>query len=111
MSCEIYYYLPQGVDVHNLVGINSAVTDLRMREKTRFVWIFFYHGLRGSASPLLTATRFDNGRGQFSTPTESTPLDRSPKNLLLVITSATPTAVPNLVQIFPRGASGQMGEI
>ena len=32
---------PQGVDVQNLVGIDSAVTDLRMREKkTRFVWIF-----------------------------------------------------------------------
>jgi len=32
---------PQGVDVQNLAGIDSAVTDLRMREKTRFVWIFF----------------------------------------------------------------------
>ena len=42
MSCQIYYYVPQGVDVQNLVGIDSAVTDLRMREKTRFVWIFFY---------------------------------------------------------------------
>jgi len=31
---------PQGVDVQNLVGIDSAVTDLRMRERTRFVWIF-----------------------------------------------------------------------
>jgi len=72
-----------------------------------------YHGLRGSASPVLTATGFVNGRWQFSTPppTQSTPLDRSPKNLLLLITSATPTAVPNLVQIRPRGASGQMGEI
>jgi len=69
------------------------------------------HGLRGSASPVLTATSFVNGRGQYSTPTESTPLDRSPKKLLLVIMSATPTAVPNLVQIRPRGASGQMGEI
>ena len=27
---------PQGVDVQNLAGIDSAVTDLRMREKTRF---------------------------------------------------------------------------
>ena len=27
--------------MQNLVGIDSAVTDLRMREKTRFVWIFF----------------------------------------------------------------------
>jgi len=39
--CQIYYYVPQVVDVQNLVGIDSAVTDLRMREKTRFVWIFF----------------------------------------------------------------------
>ena len=38
--CQIYYYVPQGVDVQNLVGIDSAVTDLHMREKTRFVWIF-----------------------------------------------------------------------
>ena len=70
-----------------------------------------HHGLRGSASPVLTASGFVNGRWQLSTPTESTPLDRSPKNLLPVIMSATPTAEPNLVQIRPRGASGQMGEI
>jgi len=31
---------PQGVNVQNLVGIDSAVTDLRMREKHDFVWIF-----------------------------------------------------------------------
>ena len=43
--------------------------------------------------------------------TESTPLDRSPKNLVQVITSAASTAVTNLVQIRPRGASGQMSEI
>ena len=70
-----------------------------------------FHGLRGSASPVLTATGFVNRDGNFRPPTESTPLDRSPKNLLLVITSATPTAVPDLVQIRLRGASGQMGEI
>ena len=29
---------------------------------------FYYHGLRGSASPVLTATGFVNGRWQFSTP-------------------------------------------
>jgi len=51
------------------------------------------------------------GDGNFRPPTESTPFDRSPKNLLLVITSATPTAVANLVQIRLWGASGQMGEI
>jgi len=48
-----------------------------------------FHGLRGIASPVLTATGFVSGRGQFLTPTESTPLDRSPKNLLLMIKSAT----------------------
>jgi len=26
--------------VQNLVGIDTAVTDVRMREKTRFMWIF-----------------------------------------------------------------------
>ena len=72
-----------------------------------------HHGLRGSASPSCV-----NGdwlcqweRAIFDPATESTPLDRSPKNLLLVIKQATPTAVPNLVQIRPRVASGQMGEI
>jgi len=29
---------------------------------------FIHHGLRGSASPVLTATGFVNGSGQFSTP-------------------------------------------
>jgi len=70
-----------------------------------------HHGLCGSASPVLTATGFVNGRWQFSTPTESTPLDRSANNLVQVIMSAARTAAPNLVQIRPRGASGQMGEI
>jgi len=69
------------------------------------------HGLRGSASPVLTATGLVNGRWQFSAPTESTPLNRLPKNLSHVIMSATPTAVPNLVYIRPRGASERMGEI
>ena len=55
----------------------------------------FHHRLRGSASPVLTATGFVNGKGQFSTSTESTPLNRSPKHLSQVIMSATPTAVPN----------------
>jgi len=82
-----------------------------LRRRTDKLQFLYYHGLRGSASPVLTATCFVNGRWQFSTPPESTPLGRSRKNLLLVITSVTPTAVPNLVQIRPRGASGQMGEI
>jgi len=30
-------YVPPGSDVQNLVVIDSAVTDLHLREKTRFV--------------------------------------------------------------------------
>jgi len=39
--CHVKYVTtsPQRVDVQNLVGIDSAVTDLRMREKHVFVWI------------------------------------------------------------------------
>jgi len=54
-----------------------------------------YHRLRGSASPVLTATGFVNGKWQFSTRTESTPFNLSPNNLSQVITLATPMAVPN----------------
>jgi len=45
-------------------------------------WRTSFHGLRGSASPGLTATGFVNGKGQFRPPTESTPLDRSPKKFV-----------------------------
>jgi len=84
-------------DFRQIAGyIPKTVRDRRM-----------VHGLRDSASPVLTATGFVNGRWQISTPTESTPLDRSPKNLVQVITSAAPTAVPNLVQIRPRGLLGK----
>ena len=82
MSCQIYYYVPQGVDVQNLVGIDSAVTDLRiiiylsiclsvcpfLRRGYRSQFWGDFHGLRGSGSPVLTATGFVNGRWQFSTP-------------------------------------------
>jgi len=60
-----------------------------------------YHGLRGSANPMLTATGLVNGRWQFSTLQNRHPLTDRQK-LSQVITSATPTAVPNL------GVSGRM---
>jgi len=47
------------------------------------------------------------GDSNFRPPTESTPLDRSPKNLVQVITFAAPTAMPNLVQIRPWGLLGK----
>ena len=59
-------------------------------------------GLRGSASPVLTATGFVNGRGQLSTPRESTPFDRLPKYLLEIIMSA----IHRLCQIWCKSAYG-----
>ena len=53
------------------------------------------HRLRGSASPVLTATGFVNGKGQFSTPHRIDTPQPITKNLSQMITSATPTAVPN----------------
>ena len=42
--CNVKYITtsPQGVDVQNLVGIDLAITDLRMREKNTFCVDFFY---------------------------------------------------------------------
>jgi len=41
--CHVKYMItsPKGVDVQNLVGIDSAVTDLRMREKNMILCGFF----------------------------------------------------------------------
>jgi len=40
--CHVKYIIksPKGVDVQNLVGIDSAVTDLRMREKNTILCVF-----------------------------------------------------------------------
>ena len=86
-----------------------GLTDL-LHARRFFCRPNYEFGLRVSASRVLTATGFVNGRWQLSTPTDSTPLDRSPKNLVQMITSAAPTAVPNLVQT-REGGSVQMGEL
>jgi len=70
-------------------------------------YLLRYHGLRGVNGDWLCQWEM----AIFDPPPESTPLERSPKNLVQVITSAASTTVPNLVQIRRWGASGQMGEI
>ena len=69
------------------------------------------HRQRGSDCTVLTATGLVNGEWQILTPTESKPLNRWIKNLAHVITSGRRHPIPNLVQIGPREASGQIGEI
>ena len=41
MPLQIYHYVPQGVDVQNLIKIDSAVAAVRLHEKTRFRVGFF----------------------------------------------------------------------
>ena len=47
------------------------------------------------------------GEGTFRPPENPHPLTDHQKKLLIVITSATPTAVPNMVQIRLRGFLGE----
>jgi len=70
-----------------------------------------YRRRRSRTSPVLTAIGLAYGNPVYLTPTESTSLNRSLKNLTQVITSTTSTAVQNLVKIRPWGASGQIGEL
>ena len=74
------------------------------RQVSLSVAAYKYHGLCGSASQVFTATGLVNGTWRFSTPYRIAKMSQ-------VITSATPTAVPNLVHIRPRGASGRIGKI
>jgi len=60
---------------------------------------------------VLTATFNSYGDRQISTPRKSIYLNRSTKNSAQLITFARGPPIPNLVEIHPLGASGQMGEI
>jgi len=69
-----------------------------------------HHRLRVSVSPVLTATGLVSVKMEINfDPTDSTPLNRSPKYFSEVITSATPTSVPNLAYILPLEALAQIG--
>jgi len=57
LSIVVRYVLPSG-------SVKESLIALLKVDSTNAA----YHGLRGSASPVLTATGFVNGRWQFSTP-------------------------------------------
>ena len=71
--------------------------------------VSLHQRLRGSSSTLSTATSQVNGRWRILTPTESKTLSRLQQNSAQLITSATSTPKPNLVQLHTLGASGHMG--
>jgi len=65
-----------------------------------------------SASTVLTATGFVNGRGQFLTLTESTPLNRSPKKFVASDYVGDPYGCAKFgANPSTGGASGQMGKM
>ena len=72
---------------------------------------FHNHGLRGSASPVLTATGFVNGTGQFSTPHRI----HTPWPITQKFVGSDYVGDPYGCAKFganpSTGASGQMGEI
>ena len=60
-----------GLFCHSAVAFNVLMFFRVFMFYGLSVWLCFFqwhHGLCGSASPVLTATGFVNGRGQFSTP-------------------------------------------
>jgi len=71
----------------------------------------WYHRQRGSDCTVLTATGLVNGEWHILTPYKIETLEPIDKKLAHVITSRRRHPMPNLVQIGPRGASGQIGEI
>ena len=56
----------------------TVIFTVNIRRSVAYIVNNGYHMLRDSASLVLTATGFVIGKWQFSTPTESTPLNRSP---------------------------------
>ena len=57
MPFQMYHYVSQGVDVQNLIKIDSAVAALRMREKTAFgVGFFVNMSIRSWPSSLPAST-------------------------------------------------------
>ena len=71
-----------------------------------------YHGLRGSASPVLTATGFVNGRWQFSTPPPQNPHPLTDHQKIVASDYVgDPYGCAKFGANPSTGASGQMGEI
>jgi len=60
---------------------------------------------------VLTATFNSYGNRQISTPQKINTPEPIDKKSAQLITSARGHPTPNLVEIYPLGASGQMGEI
>jgi len=53
---------------HHVKNENKIGESHKSQLKFEYEVYLLHHGLRGSASPVLTATGFVNGRWQFSTP-------------------------------------------
>jgi len=79
--------------------------------RVAFVVLSCFHRLRGSASTVLTATGQVNGRLQILTPHRIETHEPTDTKFRTIDYVRERTPKPNLVQIHPLGATGQMGEI
>ena len=90
LSKPCYYHVRQLCCIRPYLDSSTACSIA-----TSIVHCKVDHRLRGSASPVLTATGFVNRKRQFSTPYRIDSPQAISKKLSQVITSATPTAVLN----------------
>jgi len=96
------------LEVVHKISIFGHVTDI----ECFFFSYACHHSLNGSSGSVkLRRPSIPMGIGKFQPPTKSIPLNQSTKNLAQLITTARGPCIPNLIQIHPLGASGQMGEI
>ena len=97
---QIYY-------IHN--GQNSVVYIINMLQTAQRC--VYNHRLCGSASPVLTATGFVNGKWQFSTPHRIDTPQLITKNFVTGDYVGDPYGCDKLGAYPSKGASGHMGEI
>ena len=89
-----------------VAGVDGALGNVIVRE-----WRAPSHRLRGSASPVLTATGFVNGKGQFSTPHRIGTPQPITKKFVTGDYVGDPYGCAKLGAYPSKGASGHMGEI
>ena len=101
-----------------VVGANCAVTFFcggeGMWSKSLYKQSFVvnkHHGMRGNASPVLTATGFVNGKWQFSTPYRIDTPQLIAKKVVTVEYIGNPYSCAKFGASPSTGASGRMGEI
>jgi len=118
-SCSEMFHCYHTAALSKSAIVTSAtrqVSRLTTRVSLSSSYIYLCMSLRcglplHSLYTVLTATFIPMGIGKFNPLQNQLPLNQSTKHSAQLITSARGFPIPNLVQIYPLRASGQMGEI